>query len=213
LSIVKQANNEDYWIITHIQNTNSYYVFSLTSSGVNTTPIISTLGLDSDFNSAGFLKFSPKGNKLVRTGVYGMNPYGLLFDFNTSTGVLSNQIILTAWPNSYPDGVNGAEFSPNGELLYVAGSENIRQFDLNAVDIPNSMQTLFVTPGITAMQVAPNGKIYIGRGFVDKLCVINSPNQFGVAANITVDNIDLNNHDCMGVYLHSINLFSLLLLF
>ena len=195
LSVVKQANNVDYWIITHIQNTNSYYVFSLTNSGINTTPIISTLGLVSDFDAAGYLKFSPSGNKLVRTGSYG-NTYGLLFDFDTNTGLLSNQILLT--DGSYIDGVIGAEFSPNGEVLYLAGTENVRQFDLTAADIPNSLQTLFVAQTISALQLGPDNKIYIGRAVEDKLCVINNPNQLGTGCNITVDNIDLNNHNCLG---------------
>ncbi len=194
LSIVKHANNVDYWIITHMQSTNSYYVFSLNSSGISNTPIVSTLGLESVLNSEGFLKFSPKGDKLVMTGSYGNN-YGQLFDFDNTTGLLSNPVVLINGPY---DGVYGAEFSSNGEVLYLAGTENVRQFNLTAADIPNSVQTLFVAQTISALQIGPDNKIYIGRAGNDKLCVINNPNQLGVGANITVDNIDLNGHICIG---------------
>ena len=79
LSIVKQANNVDYWIITHMQSTNSYNVFSLNSSGISNTPIVSTLGLESYYDSEGFLKFSPKGDKLVMTGSNGSKKISFVY--------------------------------------------------------------------------------------------------------------------------------------
>jgi hypothetical protein len=44
---------------------------------------------------------------------------------------------------------------------------------------------------IAAMQLAPDGKIYIARNFIDTLAVINSPNSLGISCNFQIGGLTL----------------------
>ncbi len=44
ITVIKHCNSTDYWIITHSNTGNNFYSFSLTQSGINSTPIISNIG-------------------------------------------------------------------------------------------------------------------------------------------------------------------------
>jgi hypothetical protein len=61
-----------------------------------------------DLNTIGYLKFSPDGTKLAQA-VYGNN-YFELFDFDKSTGEVSNPLLLTSY-NLATYGAYGVEFS------------------------------------------------------------------------------------------------------
>ena len=73
VTAVANADNSGYWVITHYID--SFYVFSVTSTGINTTPVVSTTGVTVPFqlqnkivypNTArGYLKASPDGAKLA----------------------------------------------------------------------------------------------------------------------------------------------------
>ena len=118
LGVTKHANGVDYWIMTHGDISNTKYAYLLTSTGLNTTPVISNIGtvvINSGFYQAGFLKFSPSGSKLAMTS---SSDFLDLYDFDNSTGIVSNyQNIYTETGELY-----GIEFSPNEQVLYVSNS-------------------------------------------------------------------------------------------
>jgi hypothetical protein len=93
LTAVYHANQRDIWIIGHRISTagsNEYIAYKVTSSGIDPSPIVSTIGdLHSlSFNgwgAIGYLKISPDGSKLACAKTYGTQ--GLeLFDFDKQTG-------------------------------------------------------------------------------------------------------------------------------
>lgn len=117
---VKKSNGIDFWVVAIKSGTNNFYVYEITSNGVNTTPNIQSIGpsvLSSNTN--GYMKFSPDGTKLVRAD-YNPNTKVTLFNFDNTTGQLSAPVSLTSSLNNigWGDGFYGVEFSPNSEKVY-----------------------------------------------------------------------------------------------
>lgn len=196
ISIVKKSNNIDYWVITHDWSSNVFYAHELNSSGLNTIPITSSVGTihsGSNINSIGYMKISPNGSKIA------LASSGLdiveLFDFNNITGSVSNpQIIISEVGELY-----GLEFSLNNSILYVSNLLNgkIHQFNLLAPNIALSKITIYIgNKNPSAMQLGPNGKIYIAVYNKDKIGVINNPNSLGSSCNLEIDGIDLGGKIC-----------------
>jgi len=180
------ANGSGYWIATHDANTNQFYLYQLTAAGFNSTALTIAIGTAFVGQDIGYMKFSPDGSKLA-LGNY--EPSVQIFDFNNSTGALSNPIqdANVTWPY-------GCEFSPSGRFLYVAndfgGGCNLLQYDLQAGS-PAAIvasKTTIVTSAITFgdMQIAPDSKIYICVENQQSLNVINNPNLQGAACNYQV---------------------------
>ncbi len=192
LAAVNHSNGMDVWIVSHEFNTNNFYAYTLTSSGLNSTPVISSVGPvvgATAYDEIGYLRISPDGTKAAMD-VEGSNIW-VLFDFSTSTGVLSNPITLTS-PGMY---CYGTEFSPNSKVLYgsVQSPNGIVQYDIssgNAATIAASMINLPISSNLSApaaLCVAPDHKVYYVRDGDTYIGVINSPNVIGPGCN-PVDN-------------------------
>ena len=197
LAVVKHANNTDFWIITHAWNSNAFYANLLTNTGFNNTPIISNIGYVPQNNihavvndGSGYLKISSNGAKLINCTYYA-NGLTQLFDFNNTTGVISNERNIVLGSNDF----YGAEFSPNNEVLYLSqtGSRNIYQLNLNDANISASAILIYNDPikQPTAMQLGPDGKVYISFFYKNKVGVINNPNTLGLGCNLQDEAVDL----------------------
>ncbi len=201
LTAVLHANNTDIWVIAHGWNNNNFYAYRVTCSGIITTPIVSSIGAIHGTGAAGFagqLKASPDGSKLG-LAIYDQKRVEL-FDYNNSTGTVSNPIALP----TIGDQQYGIEFSPDNSKLYVSTTVwllcispiYIFQFDLssgNAATISGSMAIINTVNTTTLcfnygqLQLGPDKKIYVARTSQDSLGVINNPNEKGAACNY-VDN-------------------------
>jgi len=204
---VRHSNGKDYWVITHPLNSNDFNAYLVTSAGINTVPIVSHSGTTEQgallVSTWGYLKASPNGKKLALAYTYYdySNPSlsfvnTEIYDFNNSTGVVTNPIIIA---NSNCSASYGLSFSPDNSKLYASfysdqpmGGE-IVQFDLSN-NLPSTIiasRTFIDTThylGSAAMQLAPNGKIYITWNDQDNDCfnqlgVINNPNDSGIGCN------------------------------
>lgn len=184
VTAVRHKNNKDVWIITHKWNTDEYYSYLLTKDGLSKTPVINKIGLMHTGNSdisIGYLKASPKGNKLA-AAVKSLAKYEL-FDFDNTTGKLSNFIELDA--SSSTALTYGIEFSSDGSKLYCsAGSVNeIYQFDLKE-KTPEKIKASRFVVGKTeswtgALQLGSDGVIYVSPYAVKHLGIIKNPNKKG----------------------------------
>jgi hypothetical protein len=206
---VRNSNGQDIWLIAHRYHSDKFMVFNVTSSGIN--PILTYYSIGPSiytyqsnqqgyncFDAIGELKASPNGTKLAFTTYY--NGITAVFDFDNSTGVISNSITLNLGWGGY-----GVSFSPDNSKLYIAGGDpstitsiadtgRIYQFDLSSNDsaaIQNSKTLIYscLTAAYGSIKLAPNGKIYVtthtgnvanGSAYLD---VINSPNVAGLACN------------------------------
>ena len=107
-----------------------------------------------------------------------------LYDFDRFTGEVSNNQKLVDGINSY-----GVEFSTDVSKAYASITQNenfeLLQWNLESPDIPNSVTEIQGTTGraATALQLAPDGKIYTPRLGSSTLSVINNPNAAGNACN------------------------------
>ena len=177
---IKHANGIDYWIVSHGYGNNNFVAFLFTAAGVNAVPVTSSLGVVDGGSAVGILKPSPEGTRLA-TAVHDQ-ALCQLFDFNKSTGVVSNVITLPAVPLAV-----GISFSPDGCVLYTgaANPSNIFQYDLQAANIPASKITV-ATPGVAwsgPIRIGKDGKIYVARYTAGDLGVINNPNVLGAGCN------------------------------
>lgn len=197
ISIVKHANGTNFWVLTHGLN-DTFYSYLVTPSGIDNTPKVSNIGIDLGVNiyggtSQGIMKLSPDGSKLVLCHL-GFQKVEL-FDFNASTGVVSNPRMLFNGTNSF-DNVYGAEFSPSGKILYITGVSLgiIYQFDLTATVIASSK---FEIPTLNnylgALQIGPDRKIYLANYYANSLSVINKPDILGIGCDFQNFAVDLGD--------------------
>ena len=217
LTAVKHCNGNDVWVIirdwdyfSNLSNTNHFRSYLVTAAGVSMTPVISPASTyaNSGTNDYGCMKVSPNGKKLgvAMSNYYYYNtgtnssPFEL-YDFNNTTGVISNSLALN--PNTpsvytayiYP---YGCEFSPDGTKFYgtnpISGNyqNDIIQWDLCAGSnsaIVASAYTVTSTSGnlyAGSLQLAMDGKIYGARWGSNSLITINNPNLAGAACNLVI---------------------------
>jgi gliding motility-associated-like protein len=197
-------NNKDVWVVTHIYNTSDFYAYLVTQNGVNTTPVISNAGSMLNigglaFDAIGQMKVSPNGKKIAMANM--ALDEVQIFDFSNSTGTLSNPTTISNYFWTY-----GLEFSRTSNYLYfnhlkTGGSSvvtEIFQLDLNASNISQSAINIGSLPGFQqqAMQIAPDGKIYIAMENTSFLSLIENPDMQGLACNFNLNGFNLNGMDC-----------------
>ncbi|MNQ51391.1 PKD domain protein [compost metagenome] len=194
ITIVKHANDIDYWVITHKWNSNSFYSYLVTANGISNTPVVSNSGtvlsesVLGPVGAVGNMKISPDGSKLILCNTFFQNAE--LFDFDTNSGQVSNPKILM---NSYFE-ITGAEFSPNNKVLYISESSNgrISQFDLTSSNIASTRITVSTSPkGLGSLQLAINNKIYVASWSGKFLDVIENPDVLGLGCNFKLNGLDL----------------------
>lgn len=194
LTAIKNAADDGYWVISHGFGDNRFISYAITENGVNLTPIVSNSGsiIDGDKSgSIGYLKISPNGDKVISSN---RNLNVELFDFDNATGIVSNSKVI--FKNNYRN--YGAEFSPSGNIAYLTtGSGDLVQLDLMASNIASTATTLHsnynnANPNIvSALQLAPDGKIY-GALFGERyISVINNPDVLGLGSDFVVHRLFL----------------------
>ncbi len=209
ISAISHANGTDLWVVTHAWNNNDFLSYKITETGVNTIPIVSSVGsihTGSTSNSIGYLKMSPNGEKIA-IAKWSNNSFVEVLDFDDTTGLVSNPILINnVFYNGDTAGAYGIEFSPDGNLLYVSdtnisGSSKIHQFNISLNDqisIINSDNIIYDgSDFIAALQLAIDGKIYLANGNSEYVDVINNPNNIGATANYNNRDLFLNGRLCI----------------
>ena len=212
ITTVQHANGIDFWVIAHKYGTNQFLSYLLSGTGLNTTPIISAVGsvISNDSQrTLGYLKSSPNG-QYVASANAGTNGSVQLFNFNNINGQLSFSANLPMNINSI--GAYGLEFSSNSKVLYVSridypnSKSEIFQYDLDSqieatieaskITVATYVFDEFLEGIITALQLAPNQKIYIGRNNSEFLDAINKPNVVGNGCQYTSNAVSIFPNTC-----------------
>lgn len=183
---IRHSNGTDYWIVTHKFNTDAFYSFRLTSTGIVDTVISSTGTID--LNGVGQMIASPNGQKIAYAiSTIQPSSKNFLVDFDVSTGIVSNEQILSSGGRVY-----GLSFSPDNSKLYCSanGIGEVYQYDLNAGSLAAiiASKTYIIQNGPDSwrqMQLGPDGKIYISRTGKEYLAAIQSPNNLCPSCNYT----------------------------
>jgi gliding motility-associated-like protein len=197
LTAIKNSTDNSYWVISHKWESDEFIAYQVTETGVNVNPVISAVGTyiggSDTAAAAGQIKISPEGTKLAVARTEGFAE-AQLFDFDSSTGLISNPITLLDLAND--ELVYGVEFSPNSQLLYISVLGNgIYQFNLNAGSNNQIIYSQFLITTLarpySAMQLATNGKIYVAKPNQFQIDVINNPNGLGASCDFQFESVDL----------------------
>jgi PKD repeat protein len=204
VTAVGHSNGVDIWVITQIWGTNDFYVYKVTSSGLNVVPIISSVGQviggsGADIDVAkGYMKVSPDGATIAKANA-GLKSVEI-FDFDNTSGVVSNAMI-DASLGGEPYGV---EFSPDGHFLYINTWKSIPgqilyQYDLHAGGQQEIIDSrIQVASGCNgALQLAPDNRIYVAMAQSQYLSRINKPNEPGSDIDFNYNAVYLDGRNCM----------------
>jgi hypothetical protein len=181
------CNQTDFWVLVTQCNSNVFKSYLVTNGGVNSTPVISSVGpVPSSTVGAGEMKISPNGNLIASVCASSNNYPVVIYNFDPSTGFVSNPL-----PIQSASGIcYGCSFSPDGSKLYVSKSDTIVEWDVcgaSGTAIVASRTGFRVQPSggtthyPTSMQIGPDGKVYVSMtafsSFPQAISVINAPNQ------------------------------------
>lgn len=180
------------WVLVRDRTNSSFKAFEVTYTGINTSPVLSSSG-SINFNNyvLGELIPSPDGRKVLSCAARPGGGGALeIFDFDPSTGILSNALVID---DSLP--YYSACFSPDQSKVYAMNywqNTHIYQFDLNT-SIPSLTRSLLgPCSSFDKIKLAPDGKIYF-KGGIDFLGAISTPNLAGPACGFTSNALQFGN--------------------
>lgn len=200
LTAARHCNGTDYWILSHEKNSANFQAYLLTRNGIAESPVISAEGSShagGEWRAAGSMKVSPNGRRAaiaIRDGSGSTSAE--LFDFDNQTGTLH---FVASFP-IVNDLAMSVEFSPDNSKLYFTAGTYLQSGKLYQVDLSSNNPSSFVASqkliasssrwwGV--LQLAPNGKIYMGRWMSNYLGVINNPNALEEDCDFTEDGFNL----------------------
>lgn len=179
LALARHCNMKSYWVVAHEWGTNRFLAYHVNDEGLDTVPVITSTGpvySGSLENSVGYMVVSWEDD-LLALAVTGSNRVDL-FSFDNLQGTPE---FLYSINNIYQP--YGVVFSGDQNLLYVSGLDGrIYQYNLTAPNISASVYQVANTGKLTgALQMAPNGVIYIAREQDPYLGFIGAPNSNGIS--------------------------------
>jgi len=194
---IQKGITEDYWIVVRSALRAEFYAFEITSAGVNTTPVVSTLSSyvypfsSSPTPIGGWLAVSPQNDAIAEANIFA-NSY--LYDFDNTTGIVSNQdtLAISTFPISLYEFMYGVEFSPNGDYIYMgaktstASDIQVLQFDCTAGfgNVKATRIQTDITPVISSneiilsMHLQKDGIIYFNTSDQTSMSRITDPDNW-----------------------------------
>lgn len=167
ITATRHCNGKDWWVLVKERSNNVFRAYPLTMNGLG-APVVSNVGTVSTVaapNVVGALKFSPNGKKVANT-LFHTGGFDL-FDFDNSTGLLSNPASVI---NPLMTGAYGLEFSSDDQVMYLTNlnaPSHIWQFNPHAGDAGMVAQSAVILAEFDdsyrfgQLQRAPNEKIYV----------------------------------------------------
>jgi hypothetical protein len=199
VTAARHCNGTDVWVITHEWNSDRFFAYLLSSSGLASTPVTSTvgplifmMGSQPNYAAVGCLKASPDFKHLAMATYFNFLGFDL-FDFDNATGVVSNHVNLMSNDFAY-----GVEFSSDGSKLYTSftdsGSGAIYQWNVCAGTSSAVLASQYLVTPLTCGQIqrAPDGKIYIAVHGASALSAINNPNAAGSACGFSLNMLSIS---------------------
>lgn len=155
------------WLIVHEYGNNVFRAYSITPQGIG-EPVYSESGSDHAFRTAqngeGYMKIGARNNIAVALSTPGVSNLVELFQLNDTTGFIGNYRRINL---NEPNGqVYGIEFSPGGNKVFatVKGSPSpslLFEYFLDSLERPFRKQRLSVPGEAGALQIAPDGRVYM----------------------------------------------------
>ncbi len=193
--------DNSFWVIAHQWGNNNFATYKLTISGVDSVPVISSVGhvnmggvYGGWHDATGEISISPDGTKIACA--YAYSSIIELYDFDIATGIISNPITLTN-----VNSIWGVEFSPDCQKLYTTlwTQSEVAQYDLNIYTSAAISASKVVVGNVPYsgpyacgyLELAPDGKIYIAKWNGTSLSEIDFPDSLGAACGFTNSGFNL----------------------
>lgn len=196
LSAVRSASDNSIWVICHERFTNCFLAYKVTPDSLCTIPVKSYAG--SIINTfSGYMKISPDGHLLGLVS-HGFGNYFInILSLNPVSGQVTEDLMVHKQLNH----CYGCEFSPDNSKFYVLGGfGEFYQYDLkagNSQEILDSQCRVTLTDLETsALQLGPDGKIYMKGTDNRYLAVINDPNKRGFSCGFVDNALYLGGNLC-----------------
>ena len=180
------SNGVDYWVVIKGYGNDSLFSYLIDSSGVHLKHRFKFgKGIT---NTIGVMRFNSDYSRFAYT-CYDYTGYVEICDFNTTTGVISNPLLLNDLYDPY-----GVSFSPDGSKLYVGHlqTRKLNQYDLSTYNATSIIASKYlVASGFAFGQInkAYDGKYYEAVLLKTALSEIGNPNAAGAACNFTYDKV------------------------
>lgn len=199
MTTIRHFNGVDVWLITNDSESDIFRAWLINCNGLQLTPVVSTAGVvvnQHSLSNVGILTASPDGKYLCQTNFprpgAGNAEFFQLFDFDNSTGIISNARTINMPQTKY----NHAAFSPDSKLLYLTRKEDNKldqiEITLPTISAIQASRVSFDTQvPFYDIQLAADEKIYIAQAN-SLLAVIHYPNQKGVACSLQQQAITLD---------------------
>jgi gliding motility-associated-like protein len=129
------------------------------------------------------------------------------FDFNKTTGVVSNPLTVNVVDDSNPPFLRkyGACFSPDGSKFYYTNMNSVYQLDLStytSAAIASSITLIYsplLEPNINycfQIEEAPNNRLYVAIGNTARLDEISNPNSLGLGCGYVSNAVSFSPATC-----------------
>ena len=212
LIVIRSAEIQGFWVIAHKKNANEFLAWKIDACGVTAQPVVSAVG--SNFASAPFganeawsgaMDASPDGNRIGMPVDWSDRIE--FFDFNKTTGVVSNPLTVNVTDDSNPPFLRkyGACFSPDGSKFYYTNMNSVYQLNLGtytSAAIASSI-TLIYSPLLEPnnyycfqIEQAPNNKLYVSIGNTGRLDEISNPNLLGLGCAYAINAVSFSPATC-----------------
>ena len=212
LIVIRSTEIQGFWVIAHKKNANEFLAWKIDACGVSAQPVVSTVG--SIFASvpigateawSGAMDASPDGNRIGMPVDWSDRIE--FFDFNKTTGVVSNPLTVNVTDDSSPGFLRkyGACFSPDGSKFYYTNINSVYQLNLSnytSAAIASS-NTLIYSPILEPIvypclqiEQAPNNKLYVAIGNAERLDEISSPNSLGLGCDYVTNAVSFGPATC-----------------
>jgi gliding motility-associated-like protein len=213
LIVIRSTEIKGFWVIAHKKNANEFLAWKIDACGVSAQPAISTVGsifaISPFFGAteawAGAMDASPDGNRIGMP--IDWSDRIEFFDFNKTTGVVSNPLTVNVTDDSPPEFLRkyGACFSPDGSKFYYTNINSVYQLNLDtytSAAIATS-NTLIYSPILEPtnypcfqIEQAPNNKLYVAIGNAGRLDEISNPNSLGLACGYVSNAVSFSPATC-----------------
>ena len=213
LIVIRSTEIQGFWVIAHKKNANEFLAWKIDACGVSAQPVISTVGsifaISPFFGAteawAGAMDASPDGNRIGMP--IDWSDRIEFFDFNKTTGVVSNLLTVNVTDDSPPEFLRkyGACFSPDGSKFYYTNINSVYQLNLSTYTSAAiaSSNTFIYSPnlepnGYPCLQIeqAPNNKLYVAIGNAGRLDEISNPNSLGLDCDYVTNAVGFSPATC-----------------
>ncbi len=198
LTAINHANGRDWWVVQPLKDSNIYSIFLLDKEGIHKKYELS-IGKDFDANASasGTAKFSPDGTKYA---YYNESDGLLLFDFDRTSGLLSNYKQVVPFDTVGSGIFCSVEWSPSSRFLYTATKTKLHQIDTWEGDLWDGIRLIDTYNGTVdpfrttffLMALGPDCRIYMcSTSSTNTYHVINHPDSLGAACDFVQNGIKL----------------------